>query len=107
LKIKIKSLAAEAVIIRQEERRSRGSTRNSLHHHRTRIVRPEARASLLAYAYLRDRWPLIVVERQYSHSPDWANVKRIARKFSGTAIFDETKFNTWAGIEEQKSTIAA
>ena len=71
------------------------------------VVRPEARASLLAYAYLRDKWPLIVVERQYSRSPDWANVKRIARKFSGVTIFDEADFDAWAGINQKAETALA
>jgi hypothetical protein len=73
LKIKIISLAAEAAIIRAEERkwprerdiskelrsepehRARWETRTGLRDHRTGIVRREARASLLAYGFLRGR----------------------------------------------------
>ena len=59
--MKIKSLAEEARIIRREESRYKGpiwgptETRNSLHNHRTYDVRNEARASLLAYGFLRGK----------------------------------------------------
>ena len=55
--MKIKSLAAEAGIIRAEERRHRDEPwmRESLRRHRTEDVRREQRASLLAYAFLRGR----------------------------------------------------
>lgn len=55
LKVKIKSLAAEAVIIRLEEKRARGQLRNELHQHRVHDVRSEQRAALLAYAFIRGR----------------------------------------------------
>lgn len=63
LKIKIMSLAAEARIIRREEHRWPGPSdiRNGLHLHRICDVRNEARASLLAYGYLRGR-PYAAVE---------------------------------------------
>jgi len=63
LKVKIKSLAAEARIIRLEERRAGKSNtlREQLYRHRTVDVRREQRASLLAYAFLRGR-PLAAVE---------------------------------------------
>ena len=63
------------------------------------IVRPEARASLLAYAYLRGR-PLDSLERPGSRSPDWDNVRRIAKRFSGPVSFDEAALKTWAKLEE-------
>jgi hypothetical protein len=69
LRVKIKSLAAEAVIIRREERKSLGNARwlknsqqdasgfysqyDRLHSHRVYDVRDEARGAQLAYAYLR------------------------------------------------------
>lgn len=55
LKVKIKSLAAEAVIIRSEERKSNGVLRGSLADHRRGIVRTEARHAQIAYAFLRGR----------------------------------------------------
>lgn len=74
LKVKVKSLAEEARIIRKEEHKARkrrtwASVRQGreeqerigyeefwgLRHHRTGIVRTESRASLLAYAYIRGK----------------------------------------------------
>ena len=74
LKVKIKSLAAEATIIRKEENKAKGSFRYlknktgmedeyrreqakwfGLYSHRTQDVRKEARASQLAYAYIRGK----------------------------------------------------
>ena len=69
LRVKIKSLAEEARIIRAEERRwvvdgrKDNATWHSLNHHRRHDVRDEARASLLAYAYLRGV-PYSVVENK-------------------------------------------
>jgi hypothetical protein len=66
LRVKIKSLAEEARIIRHEEHRAsayhRGLLCAKLRDHRVKEVRPEARAALLAYAFLRGR-PYTTVER--------------------------------------------
>jgi hypothetical protein len=53
LKVKVKSLAAEAKIIRFEEHKTKGDLRNMLHEHRVGPVRLEARATHIAYGYLR------------------------------------------------------
>lgn len=63
LKVKIKSLAEEARIIRREERKSANTLLNRLHEHRTYDVRRESRASFIAYGYLRGK-PLSVVEQK-------------------------------------------
>jgi hypothetical protein len=61
LKIKIKSLAAEARIIHQEERKVKKQyphghpLREQMYLHRIREVREECRASLLAYNFIRGR----------------------------------------------------
>lgn len=55
LKVKIKSLAAEARIIRLEETRAIGTLREELHNHRVLDVRSECRATHIAYAYIRGR----------------------------------------------------
>lgn len=57
LKVKIKSLEAEAKIIRKEERKHRkdDAIRNGLTNHRKTVVRIEQRATLLAYAFLRGK----------------------------------------------------
>jgi hypothetical protein len=110
LKVKIKSLAAEARIIRLEEQRAKGrrespvrrknmgrgfieadpaylkvhgrddELRLSLHQHRVRDVRNEQRSSLLAYAFLRGR-PLAAVEKKAEKPPDWARVAKLVEKF--------------------------
>lgn len=54
LKIKLKSLAAEAKIIRKEERRC-PAWQSELWHHRISIVRRVARETHLAYAAIRGR----------------------------------------------------
>ncbi len=109
LKVKIKSLAAEARIIRLEEKRASkrryikpsvsisrvwtyhgdNDLRESLHRHRIDVVRVEARHSLLAYAFLRGV-PYAAVERRpkigcqkFSQwvPPNWAKVEAMVIKF--------------------------
>lgn len=82
LKVKVKSLAAEAQIIRLEESRSvPGSVQqNELHNHWVRDVRAEQRSSLLAYAFLRGR-PLAACEAKCKVEPDWKRVGQIVEKF--------------------------
>lgn len=83
LKVKIKSLAAEASIIRFEERRSRDShKRMKLAEHRRGIVRREARHSLLAYGFLRGR-AYASMEPTCHTPPSWEAVKRIVNSFGG------------------------
>lgn len=136
LKVKIKSLAAEARIIRAEERRRRGKKVETPRHsktplgellndqrrsvrlryvrplkdgdpffalraHRTNDVRREARAALLAYAYLRGKyyrvtetWPLDREDGErslYELVGDCALIDRIANlvlKYGGQHEFD-------------------
>jgi len=85
LKVKIKSLAAEARVIRLEERRCGrdDAARCSLHEHRVGIVRNEQRLSLLAYAFLRGR-PLSAVEAKSFAPPDWTRVGKLVEKFGTT-----------------------
>ena len=56
LRVKIKSLAAESRIIREEKRKAKDpDLKQSLNRHRTWEVRIEARATLIAYGYLRGK----------------------------------------------------
>jgi len=81
LKIKIKALAAEAGIIRHEERKTREMERWELSRHRRTTVREEARHSLLAYAFWRGR-PYAEVEASgTANPPDWDRVEKIAARF--------------------------
>lgn len=99
LKVKIKSLAEEARIIRLEEGRSEpGSQQQSeLHEHRVRDVRKEQRASLLAYAFLRGV-PLAACEAKAATEPDWKRVLAIAIKFGPLAASNRDegeRFGQW------------
>ncbi len=83
LRVKIKSLAAEARIIRKEERRAGGGyIQQELWLHRTRDVRGEARATLLAYGFIRGR-TLQQMERNtselYPHTKE--RVRVMLRKY--------------------------
>lgn len=84
LRVKLKSLAEEARIIRIEERRANKAgnyaLQNSLVLHRTSIVRSEARATLLAYNYLRGL-PYEACEAQGSTPPNWNKVEAMVKKY--------------------------
>jgi hypothetical protein len=75
-RVNVKSLAAEAKIIRKEERRCGSVYRNLLSHHRRTRLREEARYAHLALAYLRGR-AYRTIEAQKGNSPD---AKRLAEK---------------------------
>lgn len=97
---KIRSLAEEARIIRHEERKTasipatpdiwdgtpnfykRDSTRSILRHHRVTVVRDEARATLLAYAYLRGV-PYKAVEPKANKELPTESIIRIAKSLQG------------------------
>jgi hypothetical protein len=85
LRVKIKSLAEEARIIRREEQRfPRGHRNNELYFglrsHRTNEVRGEARAALLAYGLLRGR-RYAQIEATCHEYPNWARVIELVRKY--------------------------
>lgn len=97
LRVKIKSLAAEAVIIKSEERRHRRVplVRESLHLHRVRDVRREARAALLALAFLRDV-PVARLEDRARTRPVWERVESLVRKYGDGDVRDRMqKFSEW------------
>jgi hypothetical protein len=106
LRVKIKSLAAEAKIIRHEERQTLArpgiciGTYNvdyeDLRVHRRGVVGVEARHSLLAYACLRGLSykavePRVRIDYVWSDTsidgnvPDWNKIKEIASRFGGNA----------------------
>ncbi len=80
LKVKIKSLAEEARIIRKEERVSQGEKREGLHLHRVGTVRREARHALLAYGFIRGL-KYCQMEAKCETPPDWEAVKRMVVKY--------------------------
>lgn len=96
LKVKIKSLAEEARIIRLEEHRAKSKKDtfllNGLKQHRIGIVRYEARHSQLAYAYLRGR-QYHQVESICTTDPDWSRVEKLIKKYYGS--IDSDHFKEW------------
>lgn len=83
LKVKIKSLAAEARIIRaMEGKTSDNYCRNSLRLHRIEDVREEARHSQLAYAYLRKR-PYSKAEKKGSRQVNQVKLAKLIDRFGG------------------------
>jgi len=88
LKVKIKSLAAEARIIRHEEHRARKYDVDGapsllfwgLRSHRTCDVRREARASLLAYGFLRGRTYALMEAKSYD-DPPMSRVAELVKKY--------------------------
>ena len=94
LKVKIKSLAAEAKIIRREERLvlekiRRGWTDrvwafDTLQSHRKGVVRTEARASHLAYAFIRGKaYRTVEATVRAGNEPDWEKVTDLVWRFGG------------------------
>jgi hypothetical protein len=96
LKIKLKSLAAEARIIRLEELRTRGDLRESLYLHRIMKVRRECRDTHLAYGFLRGR-TYLQLERSCTVPPDWKNVARMVFKYGAVGSEKEAAavLNDW------------
>ena len=87
LKIKIMSLAAEARIIRNEERKWPGQSdaRQGLHLHRVHDVREECRSANLAYGFLRGR-AYKALEAKCYQEPNWGRVAELSRKYGLTAM---------------------
>lgn len=71
LRVKLKSLAAEARIIRLEELRTHGDLRRELRDHRKGTVGYEARATHLAYGFIRGRTLEAMEPRRYVGMPKW------------------------------------
>ena len=83
LKIKIKSLAAEARIIRKEELKRKGkwsADASDLTAHRRYVLRPEARSAHIAYGLIRGR-EYYEMEPTHITEPDWNRVKSLVKKY--------------------------
>lgn len=96
LKVKIKSLAVEAAIIRKEENRiacagAKTDTWWSLRYHRIQDVRSEARSAQLAYAMLRNR-PYQALEAKCYEKPNVARIAELVRKYGALAKTREEIF---------------
>ncbi len=80
LRVKLKSLAEEARIIRREEQRTHGRLRDELHLHRVGVVREAARATHIAYGLIKGR-TYEQIERTAIYGPDWAAVEKMLAKY--------------------------
>jgi hypothetical protein len=113
LKVKIKSLATEAGIIRLEERRAKrqcswarthqheslGASEalfRGLRMHRVKEVRNEARASLVAYGFLRGK-RYAQIEPPGSKRLNMDAVKRLVAKYGGKPAVEGV--DDWAGAK--------
>ena len=100
LKVKLKSLAEEAKIIRKEESKAYGDLLYSLKAHRKHEVRFEARATQIAYAFLRGK-PYRQVEPHtpytsgYYSTQLWARVKKMIEKY-GDSHSKPINFVEWS-----------
>ena len=83
-RVNIKSLAAEAAIIRSEKRRVKDIwVKNDLHDHRMNKVRPEARLANLAIAYIKGRK---IEEVEVTPSEKKIDIKRLKSKLSSFIV---------------------
>lgn len=103
LKVKIKSLAEEARIIRKETKRARKvSIKNGLALHRKGIVRHEARHTCLAYGFLRGL-EYRQMEQKALVAPDWAKVRRMVERYGSHTYWTETE--SWdENVQRNKDT---
>lgn len=95
LKVKTKHLAEEARIIRKEEQRNHGDTRDWLYLHRIYNVRPESRATCIAYAFAKGT-ALGKVEKYPGNIPQsvWARVATMIKLYSNRSNEEYIK---WIG----------
>lgn len=108
LKIKAKSLAAEARIIRREERRFKGWKRESLQMHRRGIVRDTARATYLAIAFMKGR-PYADLEakcdphyRAYKIEP---KILAMLQKYYYPQLFAPEQLSDWIAGKNLEKTL--
>lgn len=94
LKVKLKALAAEAKIIRFEEKRTKGALRDELCAHRRFAVRTEARATHLAYGFIRGR-AYRQIENKCDTPPDWKKVEGMIKRY-GKNNRDFEQMKNWA-----------
>ncbi len=101
LKIKIKSIAEEARMIRKEElkyKRGNHPLRQELRLHRLGL-RPGQRETYLAYAFLRNR-PYRALEASPRTNPNWRRVYKMVEKygapyFTGRNVTIKEAFEDW------------
>ncbi len=100
LKVKIKSLAAEAKIIRREAGKNR-RFKGELHNHRRMVVRPEARHTQLAYGFLRGR-DYHQMERKAMKAPDFERIEVMVKRY-GVMWDGEQPTSEWTANREAQA----
>lgn len=102
LKVKLKSLAAEAKIIRDLENKPENKAfKDSLSYHRKLDVRREARATLLAYAFLRGK-NYRDVERKTYEEPNTYRVGKLVDKYGVRWTGPDSKLTREEVLEAKK-----
>lgn len=86
LKIKLKSLAEEARIIRKEERKTNGSLRCELSLHRRGIVREVSRNTHIAYGLIRGLKIEQIENPKEGNAPDKAAINKMLTKYGPSNI---------------------
>ena len=85
LKVKIKSLAEEAKLIRKEELKRKGNNwsyqADNLREHRIYVVRPEARSAHFAYSFIKGV-PFHEIEPKRKTEPDWKRIQELIKKYA-------------------------
>lgn len=103
LKVKIKSLAEEARIIRRETKLAKStSIKNGLAEHRKGVVREEARLTHLAYGFLRGR-EYRQMEAITHTTPNWDRVRKMVSKY-GTH-FAAYGYENWKQEREDREQL--
>lgn len=87
LRIKVKSLAEEAKIIRKEEKRTHSDLRNQLRNHRVLVVRTESRLAGLALGIIRGK-TLGSMEPTSHTPPDWGRVRSMLKKYGNPEMVE-------------------
>jgi len=127
LKVKLKYLAEESRIIKDEKERwlrkaaigrqkaletdrknpARAWMFQALHEHRVKVLRPEARDSNLAYGFLRGH-PYSRIESLRYTDPNWENVYEIITRFHSyrykTNVELNERFEEWKNAAPPKQT---
>lgn len=85
LRVKVKSLAVEARLIRHEEHKTHGVLREHLHRHRVIQVRDAARNTHLAYGLIRGR-AYEQMEPKAFLPPNWKEVRRMIETYGPTGF---------------------
>lgn len=90
LRVKAKSLADEARIIRREERRAMGQLREELRLHRVNQLRGAARATFLAYGIVKGRSVDVIEVPGSERSPElWKSVRAMVEKYGPVKAADK------------------